>query len=135
MKCHARSRGTALMMALVMMALVGAAVAALTVAFAADAHRTRMARITAQQRQLLLAATVMAGDELQAHGAAPRNLPLATPVAGSTLTLSIAPGQEGATTIVTARCMYGGSAGTETLTYRQNGGSWRLSDARLRLPP
>jgi hypothetical protein len=130
---RAHVRGTALTLALVLLSLVAAAVAALTVAFAAEAHRTRVAGITAQQRQLLLAATVVAGEELQAHGTAARELTMPTPAPDATLTLSIAPGENGAA-IVIARCRCRGLTGTETLTYRQSGGSWRLSDARLRMP-
>ncbi len=137
-----RRRGTALAFAVVLIGVVAAAATALTVAFAAEVRRTRSAVIGPQQRHLLLAATFLAADELNAHGVQPRQLALPTPLAAATLTLTIAPPPaaatlpgDGSTTTVTVRCDYHGAQASETLTYQQAQGVWHLTDAVLRQNP
>jgi hypothetical protein len=130
-----RSCGTALSLAVILLAVVAAAITALTVAFAAEARRTRSAVIGPQQRQLLLAATFLAADELNAHGTQPRQLALATPLPSATLTLTVSPPADTATATLTVLCDYRGTQASETLTYEQKNGAWRLAGATLRQNP
>ncbi len=124
-------RGTAMTFAILMLAVIGGTMTALTVSFAAQARRTRMLAIGAQQRQLLMAATLAAAEELQAHGNAARNIDLATPAADFRLQLAITPASEAGITRVRVTCDGRSAHAWEILTYHQNSGVWRLTSAQL----
>jgi hypothetical protein len=130
-----RSRGTALGFALILLGVVAAAITALTFAFAAEARRTRSAVIGPQQRQLLLAATFLAADELQSHGTQPRQLALATPLPTATLTLTVNPPADSGAATLTILCDYRGTQAGETLIYKQKNGAWLLVGTTLRQNP
>ncbi len=128
-----RTRGTALMAAILMLVFVGAAITAMTTLFIHEAKRTHIAVAGAQLRQLLLAADPAAREEL-ARNATPHEVKLPTPLANATLTLQIQSTPDTATVRTIAHLAGGeGITATSTTTYTRNptAGSWSLQSATL----
>ncbi len=98
---------------------IGLAVMAMTVLFGHEAHRTQNALAQTQLRQLLLAAVPAAQSQIQTPGT--RDVPLAVPVEGATVTLHVV----GRTVHVIAA--YHGSKAAQTLVF-ENG---KLASATL----
>jgi hypothetical protein len=84
-------RGFATIMALTLLALVGVAIAALSVSFAADARRSANAAADAQLRQLLLTGCAAAREQLDHGGKVTVPLPNELTSAGAALNVSIDP--------------------------------------------
>ena len=70
------SRGISIIAVISMLVLIAAAIASLSVLFATENRLTKTTITGTQLRQLLLASTPCAADELRRHGpAAPRRFP------------------------------------------------------------
>ena len=127
-----RRRGMALLMAVLMISVVAGSLAALTLAFAAQAKRTTRHAQDAQLRQLLLVGQIAAQ---QAVGKSPKGeitVPEALRAAGASVGYETIPGS-GADEVqvrVVARLGEGRSM-TQTLRFARSGDRWELRAAEL----
>ena len=137
--CHRRRRrrrrrrsGVALLMAVLMISIVGAALAALTLSFGTQAKRTTLQAQDAQLHQLLLAGQLAAQASIGQTESGDVALPDELRAAGLSVRFEITPG--GATDDkqihVTAR-LAGGRSMTQTLQFQRSGDQWQVRSAEL----
>ncbi len=127
----AGERGMAMMAVIVMFVLIGAAVVSMTALFATEVRRTRAAAGGAQLRQLLLAGTVVAEEELRMHGGAERDVAVKVPVEGGGLRLHVVAEGTGASVRVEASLRE--ARGLEVVRFgRGADGAWVVVGAVLR---
>jgi hypothetical protein len=125
-----RNRGSALVAVIITFTLVAAALTALAILFNTEAKRTKATVAGVQLRQLLLAATPSATEELNAHGNATRDVQLKAPVDGATLVLKIT-AKSPTTAQVTVTATTSGASLSQSLTYANTNSQWTLHAATL----
>jgi len=133
---NSRIRGMAMVVAIIMLALLGIALAAMSRSFAHHAKRTRDGSRDAQLRQMLLAGADSLAEKSRDWPAdvAEQNwsVQLPKPLANSGASLSVTlkqPAQSAIAATVIARL--DDSTARQTLTLRRTGSKWRIADARL----
>jgi hypothetical protein len=125
-------RGMALLMAVLMISIVAGSLAALTLAFAAQAKRTTRHAQEAQLRQLLLAGQVAAqrGGGQSANGEV--SLPAELRSAGASVRYEMIPGSGADQMQVRVMARLGeGRSMTQTLRFARNVDRWELRAAEL----
>ncbi len=137
MKGHNRHRcgGMAMIIAVAMTAMVGIALLALATRFATEAKMTRYAAQDAQVRQLLLAGTVAARDELNQPEAIKRGRPLTVRVPANphgdatSLALQFEPLDADDSQRVLIDARVGNRHGRQLLRFESQAAQWRLVEA------
>lgn len=134
--------GFALLMAIIMMTLLGIALAAMSAAFAYQAKRTGNVRRDAQLRQLLLAGADAVAERAQqwpADAAEQKwtvELPKALAGDGASLAVTVqkTASADAAKLIAVVRAAIDGMSENQTLTLTRIDGRWRISQALLGEP-
>jgi hypothetical protein len=122
----------ALLMAVMMIAIVAGSLAALTLAFAAQAKRTTRQAQDAQLRQLLLAGQVAAQQAIGQSGSGDVALPAELHSAGGSVRYETIPGSGGNEMQVRVVARFGESRTmTQTLRFSRNADRWELRSAEL----
>lgn len=132
------NRGIATITAVFMIAMVGAAVAALSILFAFEARRTRMDRSETQLRELLFAGAIAGRDAVgQSTGegtAVPVPLPAALQAQEATLSVAVTPGADGTHRLLRVTATLGRQTAEQVVTFERTGNAWQAVDARIVRP-
>jgi hypothetical protein len=134
------SRGFATLLAIILIGLVGLALAVMTGLFAQQAKRTEHGRREAQLRQLLAAGAASVNSRCAAWGeqVAERNWPVALPKAlsadGASTTARVdaaAASANPAERRAVIEATLDGRTASQSLILARSGGQWRIKQARL----
>ena len=130
-----RSRGFATLMAIILIGMVGVALAVMSALFAHEAKRTRQTRGEAQLRQMLLAGAASVDERLSSWQAEvpEQKWAVALPkgLADDGAAVSVQVSQQGLTLKVAIEGQLEGRNGQQTLTVVRADGRWRIAAARL----
>jgi hypothetical protein len=132
-RCRTRRRAFAGVLAITLLILVGATLAAVASAFAADARRTRLAVADAQLRQLLTAGAATAAAELQSGDlpSGPKPLTLPSDLADADVSAAMTFERTDDQAVVHVVAKSSSHAMGQTLRFRQSAGRWSLQSAEL----
>lgn len=120
--------------AIMMMAMVGMTLAALSTLLMADAQRTRRHRADAQLRQQLMAGAIAARRHVAAHGPGPARSALAVPTDGdgrASITIQVEPAGGDDRLTIRIEATYDERRAAQTLRLTQRSGQWHIVEARL----
>jgi hypothetical protein len=124
---HGR-RGFAMILAITLIILVGAALAVMGRAVVAEAARTRNEAADAQLRQLLTAAAVTATEDRDLDQNYFVDLPPQLQQAQASVSIAAKHSQDVATVTIDAKL--GSRSASQTLTFKREGDRWVLTEAR-----
>jgi type II secretory pathway component PulK len=119
-----KSRGAAMIMAIVVLGLLASVFASLTVIASQEFTRSRDEVQAAQTEQLHLAAIVEARSQLQRNQ--PRDGAIAQPAADITVTLTWQPGDQSRSCVVS---VVGGVMSSRRLSFSREDGNWMLQES------
>lgn len=134
---HSRrnSRGFVMLIAVLMLGIVGAALAVLTLGISNDGRRTANRLIDAQLEQMLLAANAQAPAELAAKPSANQSWSIDLPAdladAGATLTMRVQSIESPDAVTCFIRASLNRRLAEQTVQLHRNGGHWYIVSAQL----
>jgi hypothetical protein len=129
------SRGFVMLIAVLMLGIVGAALAVLTLGINIDSHRTTNRLLDAQLEQMLLAANAEAPSKLAANPTANQswqiNLPADLADSGATLTMRVQSIDSPDAVTCFIRASLDRRLAEQTVQLHRNAGKWQLVSTQL----
>jgi hypothetical protein len=128
-------RGFALIMAISLIILAGAALVTMSAGVVAEVKKTRSDAVEAQLRELLIAGSAAARGAVTAAGpkapAAPMAVAVPADLTIEAAALKLTPVQADGKLEITVEARFANRRANQILTYTRQGEVWKLTDARL----